>query len=236
MLNPGPMPLERKLLSRSVADWLAARIISGELAPGERLHEVRLAEEAEVSRSPVREALRLLAREGLVELVPHIGAQVAQVSPADARSLYAARLLIEPPCVADAVRAATRADAERLDAIHARMRACTENNDAQGYLEAVVAYQADLIALCPNPVLRELVEVTWNKSLRYWSLLFRVPHYMSRSFEGNRAFNVAVQALDPEAAAAATTEVLHGALDEIIETFDHVHGRTHQSRPEEGAL
>ena len=100
MLNPGPVPVDQKLLSRKVADWLASRIISGEFAPGERLYETRIAAEAEVSRSPVREALRLLAGEGLVELVPRLGAQVASMSPADATNVYAARLLIEPPCAA----------------------------------------------------------------------------------------------------------------------------------------
>jgi DNA-binding GntR family transcriptional regulator len=69
-------PPEQKLLSRSVADWLAARIIAGELAPGERLHETKVAEDARVSRSPVREALRLLVAEGLVELVPRAGASL----------------------------------------------------------------------------------------------------------------------------------------------------------------
>src|SRR6185437_9990523 len=63
-------PADHKLLSRAVADWLAERIISGQEAPGARLAETKLAELAGVSRSPVREALRLLASEGLVELVP----------------------------------------------------------------------------------------------------------------------------------------------------------------------
>lgn len=233
MLSPGP--LEHKLLSRTVADWLAARIISGELVPGERLFETRLAEEAEVSRSPVREALRLLAREGLVELVPRLGAHVATMSPEDATSLYAARLLIEPPCAADAVRSLSRAQADELDALHQRMRACVEADDAQGFLQANVTYNTRLIAFCRNPVLRELVELTWNKALRYWSVLIRLPSYMSHSLESNSRLNDAVQARDPVAAEVAAAEVLQRALGEIIENFDHVHGRTGHSSPEEGA-
>jgi DNA-binding GntR family transcriptional regulator len=235
MLNPGPLPVDQKLLSRKVADWLASRIVSGELTPGERLHETRIAAEAEVSRSPVREALRLLAREGLVELVPRVGAHVASMSPADARSLYAARLLIEPPCAADAVRAMTQAEAGEFDEIHRHMRSCAERHDPQGFLEANVAYNARLIALCDNPVLRELVELTRNKALRYWSVLIRQPSYVSQSIASNTRLNDAVQALDPAAAEVAAAGVLQGALKEIVETFDHVHGRPHHGSREAGA-
>jgi len=74
---PVTRPADHKLLSRTVADWLARRIIEGEVPPGTRLTETRVADLAGVSRSPVREALRLLAAEGLVEILPRIGAQVA---------------------------------------------------------------------------------------------------------------------------------------------------------------
>jgi DNA-binding GntR family transcriptional regulator len=82
--RPGGPPGHQSL-SRTVADWLAQRIISGEIAPGERLTEPRLAELAGVSRSPVREALRILATEGLVDITPRHGAHVARLGASDAR-------------------------------------------------------------------------------------------------------------------------------------------------------
>src|SRR3954470_5192048 len=87
-------PAGHKPLSRTVADWLAERIISGQIAPGERLTEPRLAELAGVSRSPMREALRILATEGLIELTPRHGAHVARLGARDARELYECRLLL----------------------------------------------------------------------------------------------------------------------------------------------
>src|SRR3954465_12928963 len=83
--------IEHKLLSRTVADWLATRILAGEFAPGHRLFENPVAALAGVSRSPGREALRLLAAEGLIEIVPRYGAQVAHLTAGDARDLYACR-------------------------------------------------------------------------------------------------------------------------------------------------
>src|SRR4051794_41172042 len=102
ILSEPLVPAGHKPLSRTVADWLAERIISGETAPGTRLTEPRIAELAGVSRSPVREALRLLASEGLVEITPRHGAHVAHVGARNARDLYACRLLLEPRCAYEA--------------------------------------------------------------------------------------------------------------------------------------
>jgi DNA-binding GntR family transcriptional regulator len=216
-------PPESKLLSRSVADWLAARIIGGELAPGERLHETKLAEEAKVSRSPVREALRLLVAEGLVELVPRSGARVAQVSAEHASNLYATRLLIEPACISAAVGAMTAADAKALDDQHRMMEEAIAKEDPRAFLEHNVAYYRRLITLCPNPELRELVELTWTKSLRYWSVLIRLENYAATSVERNQLLNDAVQSRDPAGAEGAAREVLRQALDGMLATLEHRH-------------
>src|SRR5438067_13345308 len=98
-----PHPAEHKLLSRTVADWLAERIISGEEPPGSRLTEIDVARRAGVSRSPVREALRILEGEGLVQIAPRFGAQVALVGIAAVEERYACRMLLEPVCLLLAV-------------------------------------------------------------------------------------------------------------------------------------
>jgi DNA-binding GntR family transcriptional regulator len=72
------------------------RIIQGSLERGARIHQEDLAEELGVSRTPVREALRRLAAEGLVEMRTNRGARVADVARSDMESAYQARLVIEP--------------------------------------------------------------------------------------------------------------------------------------------
>jgi DNA-binding GntR family transcriptional regulator len=89
---------------------LREAILEGELAPGRRLKAEELADQLRTSRTPVREAFALLAREGLVELQPRRGASVRTFDPADLLDLYEVRQLIEPYA---ARRAATRlGDAE----------------------------------------------------------------------------------------------------------------------------
>ncbi|HEU4568713.1 MAG TPA: GntR family transcriptional regulator [Marmoricola sp.] len=105
---------------------LRAAILGGEVAPGERLGEVELAEQLGVSRTPVREALRRLAADGLVEVLPNRGARVAQWTTEDLEEIYDLRAMLESH---GAARAAERIDPAELPALHrlcAEMEACAE--------------------------------------------------------------------------------------------------------------
>ncbi len=91
-----PQPRQRPgSLGREVADRLRRSILSGGHKPGERLVEDRLSAELGVSRVPVREALRTLAAEGLVDIPPRRGASVAEISPDIARDLVEVRATLE---------------------------------------------------------------------------------------------------------------------------------------------
>ena len=212
-------PADHKLLSRTVADWLARRIIEGEVQPGARLTEMGIAELAGVSRSPVREALRLLASEGLVEILPRIGAQVAPVGVEDARSLYACRLLLEPTSTRLAVEALGPAGVAELDVLRAAMEEAAAVAGPREFLDRNVAYFRTLLGHCPSPTLRELVELTWNKAVRYWSVFARLPHYGRVSLAQHALLHDAVREGDGAAAEAADRAILERALGELLATF-----------------
>lgn len=91
--HPGESPPQ---LMEFAAGELRRMILSLELAPGSHLVENKLAERLGVSRNPVREAIRTLAAEGFVEILPRRGAFVAQLTPADAEHIYDVRLALEP--------------------------------------------------------------------------------------------------------------------------------------------
>jgi DNA-binding GntR family transcriptional regulator len=219
-LDP-PRPADHKLLSRTVADWVAMRIISGVEAPGERLVEAKLAELAGVSRSPVREALRMLAREGLVEIVPRIGAQVVEIGSSDVRDLYACRMLLEPRCTREAVETLTALDAAALDALRLAMERAVTAADPKAFLAENFNYFHALVACCPNELLRELVQLAWTRSARYWSVLARLPHYGEGSLEQHAVLHRAVQARDAVGAESANRAILERALREILVAVDH---------------
>src|SRR4051812_40979771 len=87
------------LLAHSIYATLKERIVTFQLKPGDALQEVQLAEVFNVSRTPIREALRMLTREGLVELLPRQGARVAVLSIKDLLDAYEVRLYLEPPAI-----------------------------------------------------------------------------------------------------------------------------------------
>jgi DNA-binding GntR family transcriptional regulator len=95
----------------TVYDAIRAMIAAGEFRAGEPLRELRLAQRTGVSRTPVREALRRLAAEGIVELRPNKGAQLVEISKEDTAAIFDVRCLLEPYAAA---RAATRATEEHL--------------------------------------------------------------------------------------------------------------------------
>lgn len=95
-MNEAPVPARRRgSLGKTVAEQLRRLILTGQHKPGERLVEDKLSAELGVSRVPIREALRTLAAEGLVDLPPRRGASVTQLSPAIAHDLVEVRATLE---------------------------------------------------------------------------------------------------------------------------------------------
>src|SRR3954468_18736901 len=112
-------------------DELREAILAGSLPPGARLRAEPLAEQLQTSRTPVREALILLAREGLVDIEPRRGAVVRQFDAADLADLYDVRALIEPYA---ARRAATRIAPQDV----ATLTGLCDRADARGAADAAV--------------------------------------------------------------------------------------------------
>ncbi|MGH8868113.1 MAG: GntR family transcriptional regulator [Actinomycetes bacterium] len=124
-------------LRLQVVDVLRTAILTLDLQPGQRLVERELIERLEVSRSTVREALRELESEGLVQVIPQRGAVVASLSHEDAADLYEARVAIEALLVR---RFVERADDGQIDALQraigAYAAACERDGDTRGMLAA----------------------------------------------------------------------------------------------------
>ena len=160
---PEPAAAPDRLNIASVVDQvyeaIRERITSGSLARGARVHQEDLAEELGVSRTPVREALRRLAAEGLVEMRTNRGARVADVDQAGMRVSYEARTVIEPG-------AARLAAGQRLEAPLARMRAALAAQrrsvrNVQRSFEANREFHLALAAASGNEFLSQFAERLW---------------------------------------------------------------------------
>src|SRR5579884_3942558 len=125
-----PMPPSHKTLRDWVFDCLRTSIVSGDLAPGQRIVEADLAKQLEVSKSPVREAILQLKQDGLVIDAPKgRGVVVAPLKPTDVREIYAVREALET-LAARALAASPRPDrTAALQAIADRMRQALAEGD-----------------------------------------------------------------------------------------------------------
>jgi len=163
MSLPDPAAPPDRLNIASVVDQVYVairdRITSGSLPRGARVHQEDLAEELGVSRTPVREALRRLAAEGLVEMRTNRGARVADIDQGGMRGAYDTRLVVEP----GAARLAAR---RRLPEPLARMRAAVASQrrslrSVERSFEANREFHLALVAASGNDYLLQLVERLW---------------------------------------------------------------------------
>lgn len=124
---------ERGQTSGTALETLRDLIVHGELAPGSRLNERLLCERLGVSRTPLREAFKALASEGLVELHPNRGAAVAPVTVARVREIFQVMGALESLAGQLACTAVTEADIAELRALHWQMVAQHQRGDLTGY-------------------------------------------------------------------------------------------------------
>jgi DNA-binding GntR family transcriptional regulator len=143
-----------RTLREVVSDEIRQMIITGDLAPGERLFEDRLAEQLGVSRNPVREALRALEGTGLVEVTPRRGAYVSRFEPDSARQLLELRAVLES-------YAAELAASNRTDDDLMAMRQCIEHGrkaTAENDVVAAAGYHRDFHKLIERASKNEFLE------------------------------------------------------------------------------
>ncbi|MBI5862137.1 MAG: GntR family transcriptional regulator [Rhodocyclales bacterium] len=161
--QPAPPPIQSLnalALYEQVAERLRERIFAHDLAPGSWIDEQALALEYGISRTPLREALKVLAAEGLVVLKPRRGCYVTELSEQDIDDVFQVMALLEGQAAAEAARRATSADFSRLEALHAELEQHAAANDADRFFEANQRFHAALQQIAGNRYLTQLLDDT----------------------------------------------------------------------------
>lgn len=143
--------ISRSSLHVEVTDRLREMIYERSLPPGERIDELGLSARLGTSRTPLREALKVLAHEGLVRLVPGRGAFVIELSANEAESLFPVLGLLQSRCAAEAVRRQTPEDIAALDTLLASLENAVTGNRLTDYYRAVDGFHERLQAMAANP-------------------------------------------------------------------------------------
>jgi DNA-binding GntR family transcriptional regulator len=165
--------IARSALYQEVAERLRSRIFAHELAPGAWIDEQALAEEYGISRTPLREALKVLAAEGLVTLKPRRGCYVTELTERDLDEIFPVLALLEGRCACEAAQKASEADLKRLDKLHEDLEKQAGRGDIVRFFEANQAFHRAVQDLAGNRWLsqviadmRKVLKLTRHQSLR----------------------------------------------------------------------
>jgi DNA-binding GntR family transcriptional regulator len=131
-------------------------IVEGELASGERLHDSHLAEALQVSRTPIREAIKLLATEGLVDLLPGRGARVREMSIEDILDLFEAIAGVERHACELAAERMSERDLEKLQRVHKRMARHHAAGERQPYFKLNHEIHLGMVEASKNATLQAI--------------------------------------------------------------------------------
>jgi len=145
-----PTPLRGTSMHDAVATRLRAMVFDGDLPPGAFIDEKALAAAWQVSRTPLREALKVLAAEGLVDLVPHRGCRVIELTEADADALFPVMALLEGRCALEAVQHATDEDLRQVQHLHDELERHAAAQDIDGYYRVNHAFHSLVQQLAAN--------------------------------------------------------------------------------------
>lgn len=193
--------VETLTLPEAAYQAIRANILDNKWSPGFQATELEVATQLNMSRTPVHEALVRLQQEGLIEVVPRHGLRVLPVSPADMKEIY--EVLTSLESTAAELAAARHLGAEELRPLEEAseaMDAALKRDDLDAWAKADEMFHAQLLDLCGNRMLKQMVLNTWDRAHRARMVTLRMRPKPTHSTREHRALVKAIRQGDPVAA------------------------------------
>jgi DNA-binding GntR family transcriptional regulator len=194
------MKQDRPRLADDLRFCLEGEILSGKLAPGDRLDETKLATRFSVSRTPVREALQQLATAKLVELRPRQGAVVAAVTIQELFQMFEVMAELEALCAELAARRMTPDERLGLEACHLRCALLADQGDVDAYYDENRHFHEAIYAGSHNDFLESMTSTTRNRLSPFRRFQLHHPGRIRTSLQEHAAVVKAILAGEPEQA------------------------------------
>lgn len=150
--------LATRPLYEEVADQLRGRIFSHSLAPGTWIDEQTLAKEFGISRTPMREAIKVLAAEGLITMKLRRGAYVTEVNRGDLEQIFTVLSLLEGEAAKEAAIKAKESDLNALDDLHLRLEKAAADRNLDLFFDINVRFHERIIAIANNPWMTSVID------------------------------------------------------------------------------
>ena len=191
-------PHVRRTAQALVADRIRIEVLSGNLAPGTRLQQANVAERMKTSTTPVREAFRELAGEGLIDLDPHRGVIVHEPTKLELLEVYEMRSVLEPMCMTKTVE---RISDRELDDAEVLCRQMERERVPGAWVILNDRFHSILVSACRSPLLIATVNNLRNRSAIYIAASFRSqPDRMAAANDEHKSMVDACRRRDMEAA------------------------------------
>jgi len=158
--------ITRAALHTQVADALRDQIVRGELEAGARLNEIELCETLGISRTPLREAIKILEVESLIEIKPHKGASVAKISVETIEEIFQILAPLEQLALELAMAHMDDNDYQTMQDMHDKMIACYHAEDREGCFQNDMAFHNQIVTFAGNDVLKATHTNLTNRSQR----------------------------------------------------------------------
>ncbi len=203
--------LTPRALYEEVAEQLRQRIFARELEPGSWIDELKIAQEFGISRTPLREALKVLAAEGLVTMKVRRGAYVTEVNDKDLGDVYHLLSLLESDAAACVASRATQAELQELNALHEALEA--SHGHRERFFELNEQFHLRLLELGDNRWRLQLVgDLRKVMKLNRHNSLFKQGR-IQESLQEHRALMSALNARDAQAAARCMQQHFRSGLE-----------------------
>lgn len=206
---------DRNSLVTRIAVELGAEIIEDVILPGHDLNSVELAHRYQTSRTPIREALMLLEKEGLVDIPPRRRPRAMVLGIETIREIYLTRAALLEFVAAEVARHASRENVDRLSAQVDRMEQAFEANDVRAYLWANITFQDLNLTFSGNQTAKRIVEALLLRTIQLRRMSLSQPGRLRSSLEDHRHLVKAYRERDANLAAALTRSNHISALRNI---------------------
>lgn len=210
-----PSPIGRTALAVEISNHLRQMIFEGALEPGEKVREKLLTEQFGVSRTPLREALKVLAAEGLLELIPNRGAVITRQSPDELDEVFGVLAVLEGLAGELAAKAASDEDLARISEMTRQLRQSFDNADRPEYFRINQAIHKAILEAASNDTLARSHELLAYRAQRARYQANLTPERWRVAVEEHEAIAEALEARDADRCSALMRSHLLNKLASI---------------------
>lgn len=209
-------------LYQEVADLLRRRIYDQELLPGQPIDEKSLCSELGISRTPLREALKVLHADGLITLEPRRGCHVTTLNNEELNELFPVMAVLEGLCAREMMKRITASDLARLEAMHVNLEQHAAAGNVDAYYEQNSLFHKELQLLSGNRYLQRVTADLRRILMLARHQQLRMPGRLEASLNEHRIIMEALRKGDPELAEAKMKEHLLQQAQALTSTDDRI--------------